>query len=72
MHVPVGAVFYAISLPRTPILVAGGAAWACCDPARQVIMVSGRLPVARRWSLLWHELAHAWQFGGSKGDAAHS
>lgn len=60
MHVPVGPHWYELILEPDYIDSGGEAVLGLCDPDRQQIRISAVAPPAKRLSLLWHELAHAW------------
>ena len=68
MQIKIGHVPYTISLINGYVDVDGLRSIGACDTDRCVIEVSDVPPAAKRLSILWHEIAHAW--AAELGDGA--
>jgi len=60
MQVPVGPHRYTLTLEPDYIDLEGEPVLGLCDSDRQVIRISAVAPPAKRLTLFWHELGHAW------------
>ena len=60
MQIRVGPFSYRLELVDGLISHEGVWHLGLCDTTEQIILISKTLPVGKRFSVFWHELAHAW------------